>query len=65
MSTEATQDYLKAIYALQESQETVATSALAARLGVTPPSVSAMLKRTGAGVSGVTSQSVRPNRGSP
>ena len=45
MSTEATQDYLKAIYALQENQEAVATSALAARLGVTPPSVSAMLKK--------------------
>ena len=45
MLTDAIQDYLKTIYTLQENRETVATSTVAARLGVTAPSVSAMLKR--------------------
>jgi DtxR family transcriptional regulator, Mn-dependent transcriptional regulator len=45
MPSDTVQDYLKAIFALQENQEAVATSTLAARLGVTPPSVSAMLKK--------------------
>jgi DtxR family Mn-dependent transcriptional regulator len=47
MSTAAIEDYAKAIYALQERAEdgAVSTTALAARLGVTPGSVSAMLKR--------------------
>ena len=44
----AVQDYAKAIYALQaQSQEAVSTTALAARLQVTPGSVSAMLRRLG------------------
>ncbi len=44
----ATEDYAKAIYALQERAEgdgTVGTTALADRLGVTAGSVSAMLRR--------------------
>jgi len=45
MPSDAIQDYLKAILTLQENQEAIATSTLAARLGVTPPSVSAMLKK--------------------
>ena len=44
MLTDAIQDYLKTIYTLRENREPVATSTVAARLGVTPPSVSAMLK---------------------
>jgi DtxR family Mn-dependent transcriptional regulator len=44
--TEAIQDYAKAIYALQRRSEgAIATSALAERLGVSPASVTAMLKR--------------------
>ncbi|MGI8624387.1 MAG: metal-dependent transcriptional regulator [Solirubrobacteraceae bacterium] len=47
MSTTAIEDYAKAIYALQEraDAEAVTTTALAERLGVTPGSVSAMLKK--------------------
>ena len=41
----STQDYLKAIYTLQENQEPAATSTLATLLGITRPSVSAMLKK--------------------
>lgn len=41
----AVADYAKAIYALQERGANVTTSALAAELGVTPSSVSAMLGR--------------------
>ena len=42
----AVQDYAKAIYSLsQRGEETVATSALADRLGVSPASASAMVKR--------------------
>jgi len=46
LASEAVEDYAKAIYAL-ERRETgpVGTSALAARLGVSPASVTAMLKR--------------------
>jgi DtxR family Mn-dependent transcriptional regulator len=44
MMTGAVEDYLKAIYALQ-TRETATTSSIAARLDVSPPSVSAMLKR--------------------
>ena len=44
-ATRATDDYLKAIYALASSGEPVTTGALAHRLGVSSPSVSAMLKR--------------------
>jgi DtxR family Mn-dependent transcriptional regulator len=44
--TAAIEDYAKAIFALQERGEgAVTTTALAARLGVTPGSVSAMLKK--------------------
>ena len=44
--SEAIQDYAKAIYALQRRAEgPVATNDLADRLGVTPASVSAMLKK--------------------
>jgi DtxR family transcriptional regulator, Mn-dependent transcriptional regulator len=44
--TEAIEDYAKAIYALgRRGDGTVSTNALADRLGVTPASVSAMVKR--------------------
>lgn len=46
LPTEAIQDYVKAIYALERrGVETVPTNALAERLGVTPGSASAMVKR--------------------
>ena len=46
--TEAIQDYAKAIYALQRRfDDPIQTSALAERLGVSPASVTAMLKRMG------------------
>jgi DtxR family Mn-dependent transcriptional regulator len=41
----AVQDYLKAIYALEAAGERVTTSALAARMGVSAPSATAMTKR--------------------
>jgi DtxR family transcriptional regulator, Mn-dependent transcriptional regulator len=45
-ATEAVEDYAKAIYALaQRGDGPVGTSALASRLGVSPASVTAMLKR--------------------
>ena len=45
-SSEAIEDYAKAIYALaQGGEEPVGTSRLAERLGVTPATVTAMLKR--------------------
>jgi len=43
--TVAVQDYLKAIYVLESSGERVTTSALAARMGVSAPSTTAMTKR--------------------
>ena len=43
--TVAVQDYLKAIYALESEGERVTTSALADRMGVRAPSVTAMTKR--------------------
>ena len=43
--TPAVEDYLKAVFDLTARDRTVNTSALAAALGVAPPSVSAMLKR--------------------
>jgi DtxR family Mn-dependent transcriptional regulator len=44
--SEAIEDYAKAIYALaRDGDGTVATNALAERLGVTPASVSAMVKK--------------------
>jgi DtxR family transcriptional regulator, Mn-dependent transcriptional regulator len=43
--TVAAQDYLKAIHALETAGERVTTSALAARMGVSAPSATAMTKR--------------------
>lgn len=44
--TAAVEDYCKAIYALEvRAEEPVSTNALAERLGITPGSVSAMLRR--------------------
>jgi DtxR family transcriptional regulator, Mn-dependent transcriptional regulator len=43
--TGAVEDYLKAIYALSTRENSVTTSSIAAHLDVSPPSVSAMLKR--------------------
>ena len=43
--TVAVQDYLKGIYALESAGERVTTSALAARMGVSAPSATAMAKR--------------------
>jgi DtxR family Mn-dependent transcriptional regulator len=43
--TDAVQDYLKGIYALESAGERVTTSALAIRMGVSAPSATAMTKR--------------------
>ncbi len=43
--TVAVQDYLKAIYVLESSEERVTTSALATRMAVSAPSATAMTKR--------------------
>ena len=43
--TEASQDYLKEIHKLQMEGRRGTTSAIAQRMGVRPPSVTAMLKR--------------------
>jgi DtxR family Mn-dependent transcriptional regulator len=43
--TEAVEDYLKTIFKLSGRGEPTATSVLAERLGVAPPTVSAMIKR--------------------
>jgi len=43
--TVAVQDYLKAIYALEQEGKRVTTSALAGRMGVSAPSATAMTKR--------------------
>jgi DtxR family transcriptional regulator, Mn-dependent transcriptional regulator len=43
--TDAIQDYLKEIYKLEASGRRVSTSALAGQLGVSAPSVTAMLKK--------------------
>lgn len=46
LRTPAVEDYAKAIFSLESrSEEPVSTNALAERLGITPGSVSAMLKR--------------------
>jgi DtxR family Mn-dependent transcriptional regulator len=45
MRGEAVEDYLKAIYELQGEDGKVATSLLAARLGLTPASATGMLKK--------------------
>ncbi len=43
--TDAIQDYLKEIYKLEASSRRATTSALAERLGISPPSVTSMLKK--------------------
>lgn len=45
VTSRASQDYLKAIYKLTTSGHTVTNGLLARELGVSPPSVSAMVKR--------------------
>jgi DtxR family Mn-dependent transcriptional regulator len=45
MPSPATEDYLKAIYALERAGQRATTSILAARLGVQPASVTGMIKR--------------------
>jgi DtxR family transcriptional regulator, Mn-dependent transcriptional regulator len=47
MTTQAVQDYLKAIFKLQRGGVAVTTSAIAARLGISSPSVTNMLKKLG------------------
>lgn len=44
-SSNSVQDYLKAIYLLGESGDQVTTTAIAERLGVSPASVTSMIKR--------------------
>ncbi len=46
--TRSKQDYLKALYALEPGGDLVATSSLAAQLGVSAPSVTNMLRRLAA-----------------
>src|SRR4249919_3204036 len=46
--TDAMQDYLKEIYKLRLEGKRATTSAIAERMGVRPPSVTAMLKRLSA-----------------
>jgi DtxR family transcriptional regulator, Mn-dependent transcriptional regulator len=48
MKTQAVEDYLKTIYELQRSGQSATTSALAERLGVSPASISGMLKKLAA-----------------
>ena len=45
MTSEAAEDYLKVIYELQKGDVPVTTSAIASQIGVSPASVSNMLKR--------------------
>ncbi|HYE95634.1 MAG TPA: metal-dependent transcriptional regulator [Rubricoccaceae bacterium] len=45
MHTQAVEDYLKAVYEIGRAEGRVATSALAARLGVAPASVTGMVKK--------------------
>jgi len=47
--TEAVEDYLKVIFLLAAEGDTATTSRIAERLGVAPPSVSAMVRRLAAG----------------
>jgi DtxR family transcriptional regulator, Mn-dependent transcriptional regulator len=46
--TDAVEDYLKTIYSIDESGQEITTTAIAQRLGVSPASVTAMLKRLSA-----------------
>ena len=49
--TEAAQDYIREIYKLEEDSERATTSAIAARLGVSAPSATGMIKKlTGLGL---------------
>ena len=41
----AAQDYIKAVYSLEQEQQPVSTTALAARMGIAPASVTGMLKK--------------------
>ena len=43
--SDAAQDYLREIYTLQDQEQRVTTSSLARRMGVAPPSATAMIKR--------------------
>jgi DtxR family Mn-dependent transcriptional regulator len=43
--SDAVQDYLREIYKLQTESGSVKTSTLAARMGVAPPSATAMMKK--------------------
>ena len=45
MQSQAIEDYLRAIYELQSTEDQVGTSLLAERLGVTPASVTGMIKK--------------------
>ena len=45
MHTQAMEDYLKTIYEIQQEHGRVSTTALAERLGVTPASVTGMIKK--------------------
>lgn len=45
ITSEAVENYLKAVYELEETRDRVATTALAEKLNVASPSVTAMLKR--------------------
>jgi len=45
MATDTIEDYLKAIYQIEEKQGKVATSSLAERVGVAPATATAMLKK--------------------
>jgi DtxR family Mn-dependent transcriptional regulator len=45
MHTQAVEDYVKAIYEVARTEETVTTSALAERLGLAPASVTGMVKK--------------------
>ncbi len=45
MLTTSDQDYVKAIYKLQQENDIVSTTSLAASLGITPASVSGMLRK--------------------
>jgi len=45
MHTQAVEDYLKAVYELEQRQDKVTTSMIAERLGIAPASVTNMLKK--------------------
>jgi DtxR family transcriptional regulator, Mn-dependent transcriptional regulator len=61
--SEAMGKYLRAIYLLSFKTSRVSTSDVAARLGVAPPSVSAMLRRLGTAGLLAASDSAAPGRG--